>query len=214
MGRPVPAGVRLDTVGIQSHFQPDDPEAPDRLDRAIAAHAAEGVKVAITELEVDVLPRRTRVAGVLARERTGAYPYWNGLPPEVAEAHARDCDRVLDLPAHTRACPACSGPMWSAASARRNVVTLEGIVQFRLQIRSCRNPDCPRHRAGLRPEQAGRFALPLHEFGLDVIAAVGRLRHAEHRSVPELHADGPDLMLRGQISDRPVLLDGPGRPWP
>jgi hypothetical protein len=41
----------------------------------------------------------------------------------------------------------------------------------------------------LRPEQEGRFALPEHEFGLDVIAAVGTLRHAQHRSVPEIHAE-------------------------
>ena len=98
-------------------------------------------------------------------------------------------DRTVDLPAHTRTCPACSGPLWSAATARRSVVTLEGLVQLRLQIRSCRNPECPRHRACLRPEQEGRFALPQHEFGLDVIALVGRLRHAEHRSVPEVHAE-------------------------
>ena len=98
-------------------------------------------------------------------------------------------DRTIDLPAHTRACPACSGPLWSAATARRTVVTLEGLVRLRLQVRSCRNPDCPRHKACLRPEQEGRFALPQHEFGLDVIAMVGRLRHAEHRSVPEIHAE-------------------------
>ena len=50
--------MRLDGVGIQCHFRLDDPDAPDRLDRAIAAYAAEGVKVMITELDVDVLPRR------------------------------------------------------------------------------------------------------------------------------------------------------------
>jgi hypothetical protein len=71
---------------------------------------------------------------------------------------------------------------------------LEGLVRLRLQIRSCRNSDCPRHRACLRPEQEGRFALPQHEFGLDVIALIGRLRHAEHRSVPEIHAE---LVRRG-----------------
>jgi hypothetical protein len=103
-------------------------------------------------------------------------------------------DRTIDLPAHTRTCPACAGPLWSAATARRTVVTLEGLVQLRLQVRSCRNPDCPRHRVCLRPEQEGRFALPQHEFGLDVIALVGRLRHAEHRSVPEIHAE---LVRRG-----------------
>ena len=97
-------------------------------------------------------------------------------------------ERTLDLPAHTRACPACSGPLWSAATARRTVVTLEGLVRLRLQVRSCRNPACPRHKACLRPEQEGRFALPRHEFGLDVIALIGRPRHAEHRSVPAIHA--------------------------
>src|SRR5262245_33007455 len=103
-------------------------------------------------------------------------------------------ERTLDLPALTRVCPACSGPLWSAATARRTVVTLEGLVRLRLQVRSCRNPECPRHKACLRPEQEGHFALPQHEFGLDVIALVGRLRHAEHRSVPEIHAE---LVRRG-----------------
>ena len=117
-------------------------------------------------------------------------------------------DRTLDLPAHTRVCPACSGPLWSAATARRTVVTLEGLVRLRLQVRSCRNPECPRHRACLRPEQEGRFALPQHEFGLDVIALVGRLRHAEHRSVPEIHAElarrGVPICVRsvGNLLDR------------
>ena len=31
--------------------------------------------------------------------------------------------------------------------------------------------------------------LPQHEFGLDVIALVGALRHAQHRSLPEIHAE-------------------------
>lgn len=30
--------------------------------------------------------------------------------------------------------------------------------------------------------------LPQHEFGLDVVALVGVLRHQDHRSVPEIHA--------------------------
>lgn len=89
------AGVRLDGVGIQSHLRLDDPDAPDRLDRAIAAYAAEGVKVMITELDVDVLPRLARGADVAARERTGADPYRRGLPPEVAEAQARYYGRIF-----------------------------------------------------------------------------------------------------------------------
>ena len=88
-------GVRLDGVGLQCHLRLDDPEAPDRLDRAIAAYAAEGVKVMITELDVDVLPRRARGADVAARERGGANPYRDGLPPEVAEAQARFYGRLF-----------------------------------------------------------------------------------------------------------------------
>src|SRR5215470_7611090 len=103
------------------------------------------------------------------------------MPRRSARPHP---DRTVDLPAHTRVCPACAGPLWSAATARRTVVTLEGLVRLRLQVRSCRS-----RGACLRPEQEGRYALPQHEFGLDVIALVGRLRHAEHRSVPEIHAE-------------------------
>lgn len=89
------AGVRLDAVGIQCHLRLDDPDAPDRLDRAIAALAAEGVKVVLSELDLDVLPRRTRGADVAARERRGSDPYKGGLPPEVAEAQARLYGRVF-----------------------------------------------------------------------------------------------------------------------
>jgi endo-1,4-beta-xylanase len=89
------AGVRLDAVGIQSHLRLDDSDAPDRLDRAIAAYAAEGVKVMITELDVDVLPRRARGADVAAREKGGIDPYRGGLPPEVAEAQARLYGRIF-----------------------------------------------------------------------------------------------------------------------
>jgi len=98
-------------------------------------------------------------------------------------------DRTLELPALTRTCPACGGPLWSAYVTRRAVTTLDGTIGLRLQVRRCRDPLCPRHHVPLRPEQEGRYALPEHEFGLDVIALVGSLRHAQHRSVPEIHAE-------------------------
>jgi hypothetical protein len=71
----------------------------------------------------------------------------------------------------------------------RSVTTLDGTVRLRLQVRRCRAPLCPRLAAPTRPEQEGRLALPEHEFGLDVIALIGALRHAHHRSVPEIHAE-------------------------
>jgi hypothetical protein len=103
-------------------------------------------------------------------------------------------DRTLELTTHTRDCPACGRRLWAANKPQRTVVTLEGLLRLRLQVRACRNPECPRHRACLRPAQEGAYALPQHEFGLDVIALVGVLRHAEHRSVPEIHAE---LVRRG-----------------
>jgi hypothetical protein len=50
--------------------------------------------------------------------------------------------------------------------------------------------------------------LPQHEFGLDVIAPVGRLRRAEHRGVPQIHAEltrrGVAICVRsvGNLRDR------------
>jgi hypothetical protein len=98
-------------------------------------------------------------------------------------------DRTLELPALTRTCPACAGPLWAAYKTQRSVTTLDGTIRLRLQVRRCRDPLCPRHGVPLRPEQEGRYALPEHEFGLDVIATIGTLRYAQHRSVPEIHAE-------------------------
>ena len=66
---------------------------------------------------------------------------------------------------------------------------------------------CARYHVAYRPEAEGAIALPQHEFGLDVIALVGMLRHRERRSVPEIHAI---LRQRGvAIAERSVtnLLD-------
>ena len=104
-------------------------------------------------------------------------------------------------------CPHCGKHMRADYTNRRTITTLGGVVRLDLTIRRCRNPDCPAHKKPFRPEAEGRFALPRHEFGLDVVALVGRLRYAEHRSVPEIRAH---LVGRGlAISERTVtnLLD-------
>ncbi len=90
---------------------------------------------------------------------------------------------------------------------RRHVVMLSGAVRLRLKIRRCENEGCPRFHVPYRPEAESALALPQQEFGLDVIALVGLLRHREHRSVPEIHAA---LRARGvEIAERSVtnLLD-------
>src|ERR687890_187854 len=114
-------------------------------------------------------------------------------------------ERVL-IPAR-RACPGCGGHMRLRYENRRTLVTLSGPVRVRLRIRRCEAPGCPRFHVPYRPEAEGALALPQHEFGLDVVALVGLLRHRDHRSVPEIHA-----ALRGRgvaIAERSVtnLLD-------
>src|SRR5215210_171816 len=105
-------------------------------------------------------------------------------------------------------CGACSQKSWVAYHSPRTVATLSGLVRLRLVVRRCVNPGCALYHEPRRPEQEGRFALPQHEFGLDVIALVGALRHAEHRSVPEVHAEltrrGVAICVRtvGNLLDR------------
>src|ERR687884_1145982 len=121
-------------------------------------------------------------------------------------ARARpDRERVL-RPAR-QLCPGCGGPMRLRYATRRTLVLLTGAVRLRLQIRRCEREGCARYRVAYRPEAEGAIALPQHEFGLDVLALVGVLRHREHRSVPEIHAI---LRERGvPIAERSVtnLLD-------
>jgi Transposase, Mutator family len=104
-------------------------------------------------------------------------------------------------------CPACGRKMWADYVNRRTIATLAGLTRLSLTIRRCPSRACAAFRRPYRPEAEGRFALPHHEFGLDVIATVGRLRYAEHRSVPEMRAH---LAARGlAICERTVtnLLD-------
>jgi len=72
--------------------------------------------------------------------------------------------------------------MWNKYDNYRTVITLTEVVQLRLKIRRCSNPECNRFHRFYRPEQESRWALPQHEFKLDVIALVGAVRYQEHRS--------------------------------
>jgi hypothetical protein len=125
---------------------------------------------------------------------------------------ARTCGRPcptqdLTLTPTLRACPACAHPMRIDYHNARTVTTLEGVTRLTLHIRRCHHAACSRYRCPYRPEAEGRLALPHHEFGLDVIATVGTLRHAQHRSVPEIHQELRRRRL--QLAERTVsnLLD-------
>jgi endo-1,4-beta-xylanase len=85
-------GIRIDGIGMQGHWGLHFPKT-EYIEAAIDAYAALGVKVMITELDVDVLPltREGQVVGngmsepQFQLEEFEAYldPYREGLPDEV-----------------------------------------------------------------------------------------------------------------------------------
>jgi hypothetical protein len=84
----------------------------------------------------------------------------------------------------------------------QTVVRLDGIWRLTLRVRRCRSAACPQYHQPFRPEEAGAWALPQAEFGLDVVALVGQLRYRQQRSVPQIHTV---MQARGvQIAERSV----------
>lgn len=111
-------------------------------------------------------------------------------------------DREEVLKCVQQDCPYCNKPMWNKYDNYRTVRTLTGVVRRRLKIRRCYNSGCEGFGCTYRPEAEGKWALPQHEFGLDVIALCGALRYQEQRSVPQIHQR---LQQRGLcISQRSV----------
>ncbi len=98
-----------------------------------------------------------------------------------------EADREEVLECVQQSCPHCNKLMWNKYDNYRTVRTLSGVVRLRLKIRRCYNAECEKFGVVYRPEAEGKWALPQHEFGFDVVALVGALRYQEHRSVPEIH---------------------------
>jgi hypothetical protein len=123
------------------------------------------------------------------------------------KARGVDVCHTKELAPQRSRCPVCGERMWLDYTNHRTVVLLDGPSRLHLAIRRCHNVACTAHLQPYRPEAEGRFALAHHAFGLDVIALIGALRYAEHRTVPEIHHR---LRQRGVvISERSVtnLLD-------
>ena len=116
-------------------------------------------------------------------------------------------DRAVTLTPVLLDCPECRHRTQARYNNYRTVSTLDGVFRLTLTIRRCPNPTCSRFLRPYRPEAEPHFALPYHEFGLDVIDTVGHLRYVEHRSIPEIHRE---LTRRGiVVAQRTVtnLLD-------
>lgn len=85
-------GVPITAVGLQGHYSLKWPVI-DELEQAIKDFSALGLKVMITELDVDVLPSRgaVGVADVSRREAVdpALNPYVDGLPDDVGQQLAK-----------------------------------------------------------------------------------------------------------------------------
>jgi len=90
-------GVRITAVGLQGHDKMDWPSV-EQQDATIAAFGKLGVKVMITELDVDVLPSASQHRGaditLNVELQAKLNPYANGLPESLQQSLAR---RYADL---------------------------------------------------------------------------------------------------------------------
>jgi endo-1,4-beta-xylanase len=89
--------VKIFGVGLQGHYRLDSPSATD-VDETISAFSSLGLKVMITELDIDVLPSPGRLRGADVSQRLAGRaafnPYTNGLPESVQQQLA---DRYASL---------------------------------------------------------------------------------------------------------------------
>ncbi len=83
-------------IGIQGHWQIDRIPFQD-IEEAIIAFHAEGMQVMITELDIDVVIRKTANSEVGIREQDGADPFAKGLPADLQQRLAEQYARLFEL---------------------------------------------------------------------------------------------------------------------
>jgi endo-1,4-beta-xylanase len=99
-------GIRIDGVGIQGHWGLNYPETK-YIEDAIDAYAACGVKVMITELDVDVLPL-TKEGQIIGQGMSDKQfqleefkkffdPYRNGLPDDVQQLLTKRYEELFGI---------------------------------------------------------------------------------------------------------------------
>ncbi|MCL4125804.1 UNVERIFIED_CONTAM: hypothetical protein GTU68_021404 [Idotea baltica] len=69
-------GAKIDGIGMQAHWSLDYPSLQE-IEKSIEQYAALGLKIAITELDIDVLPHPDGISDV------------DGLPDDIAEKQAK-----------------------------------------------------------------------------------------------------------------------------
>jgi endo-1,4-beta-xylanase len=88
-------GCKIDVVGNQSHLELEG-RAADHLDKMLQQFAAEGFRCALTELDVDVIPRALHWNPKTREEANKQDPYVNGCPAGILEQQATVYREVME----------------------------------------------------------------------------------------------------------------------
>lgn len=88
-------GCKIDVVGSQSHLELGD-KAAANLDNMIKQFASEGLKCALTELDVDVIPRSLHWNPKTREQANQQNPYANGCPEEILAKQAALYREVME----------------------------------------------------------------------------------------------------------------------
>lgn len=89
-------GAPIQGIGIQGHWQLDRIPFKE-IEEAIIAFHAEGMKVMITELDIDVVPRKSTGAEAGTREQSRDDPFVNGLPSDLQQRLADQYAQLFEL---------------------------------------------------------------------------------------------------------------------
>lgn len=93
-------GIRVDGVGMQGHWHMNSPSL-EEIEISIIEYAAVVGKVAITELDIDVLPNPRNIQGADISQRAAITaannPYKDGLPDSISVALAKRYEDIFKL---------------------------------------------------------------------------------------------------------------------
>lgn len=93
-------GIKVDGIGMQGHYGIDYPSI-EEIEASIEAFADLGVKVMVTELDIDLLPNPTGRQGAdivhTVEAQEGFNPYADGLPDSVQQKLAQRYADIFNL---------------------------------------------------------------------------------------------------------------------
>ena len=93
--------------------------------------------------------------------------------------------RVVTAPHDS--CLSCGANLQICQHRDRRIHRLDETVDLTSRDKKCPDPNCPGAHLRYRPAQEPILALPWHEFGLDVVLAIGSMRMRDDFSFPRIY---------------------------